>query len=161
MSKAINSMFRWYQRAEICFVYLSDVEAGTSSGLNAVELDETICESRYFTRGWTLQEILAPPKVYFYSRDNQRLGSKKTLKSLIHRATNIPIGALEGAPLTKYSIKKRLSWIEKRETHEPEDIAYCMLGLFDINMTLIYGEGRENALRRLEEEVRKRENGRT
>ncbi|KIV99978.1 uncharacterized protein PV09_08488 [Verruconis gallopava] len=140
LTKAINSMFRYYQSSEKCYVYLSDV----SSSAN---------DSKWFTRGWTLQELLAPTQVEFYSYQHHRLGDKESLGQLIHKITRIPIEALHGKPLDTFSIKVRMEWASGRQTTEDEDSAYCLLGIFNIFMPLIYGEGKHNALRRLQKEL--------
>ncbi len=112
LSEAINSMFRWYQRASNCYVYLSDVS--TSGESTTTQLSSTTWEllfrhSRWFTRGWTLQELIAPASVVFFSREGDRLGSKESLEQMIHEITKIPIKALRGAPLTEFEVEERLS----------------------------------------------------
>lgn len=155
LSKAITSMFRWYQDAAKCYVYLSDVSAGDSNELAARHTWEADFKtSRWFTRGWTLQELLAPASVEFYSVEDQLLGTKQTLERLIHEITTIPIAALRGTPLSTFTIDERLRWTEGRNTKEAEDQAYCLLGIFGVFMPLIYGEG-QNAYARLREEIKK------
>ncbi|KAL9080970.1 MAG: hypothetical protein Q9157_000380 [Trypethelium eluteriae] len=156
LTEAINSMFRWYRNATKCYVYLSDVSTSTR-GPN-VEIFRSTWEpefrsSKWFTRGWTLQELLAPVSVIFYSSQYERLGDKHSLIGPIHEITGIPRMALDGHPLDTFSVTERMAWASKRQTTEEEDSAYCLLGIFSIFMPLIYGEGRENALRRLEREV--------
>jgi hypothetical protein len=148
LSAAINSMFRWYRNATTCYVYLSDVSAIDSSW-------ESFKKSRWFTRGWTLQELLAPASVRFFSREWKLLGDRNSLELQIHHVTGIPIPALRGGPLSQISIKERMSWIANRETTVEEDIAYSLFGIFGIHMALIYGEGAVKALRRLGEEIEK------
>jgi Heterokaryon incompatibility protein (HET) len=156
LTKAINSMFRWYRNATKCYVYLSDVST-SAAGLNAERCRSTweadFRQSRWFTRGWTLQELLAPAFVEFYSSQHQRLGDKGSLCPLIHDITSIPIPALRGHPLDTFSVSERMTWAAKRQTTEDEDGAYCLLGIFNIFMPLIYGEGRDSALKRLQREV--------
>jgi hypothetical protein len=144
LSTAINSMFRWYQNAAKCYVYLSDVS--TVSAFH---------RSRWFTRGWTLQELLAPASVEFFSQDGIRLGDKKSLELQIHQITGVPTQALRGDPLSQIGVDKRLSWIVNRDTTVEEDIAYSIFGIFDIHLPLIYGERAIKALRRLGEEIEK------
>ncbi|KAI1664089.1 Heterokaryon incompatibility protein [Pyrenophora tritici-repentis] len=145
LSKAINSMFRWYQNAKKCYVFLSDVGSDTLEGD-----DETAFkQSRWFKRGWTLQELLAPHSVEFFSKEGVRLGDKESLKHTIHEVTGIPIEALLGTNLTEFDIAKRFSWAANRQTTEEEDEAYCLFGIFGVHLPLIYGEGKENALERL------------
>jgi hypothetical protein len=103
--------------------------------------------------GWTLQELLAPSSVEFFSRERQRLGDKRSLKQQIHEITSIADSALQGVPLSQFSVDERLSWIERRQTKLEEDKAYSLLGIFDVSMPLIYGEGRERAFKRLRKEI--------
>jgi len=144
LSEAINSMFRWYQKAAKCYVYLFDVSTST-----------TLKQSRWFTRGWTLQELLAPSSVDFFARDGIWLGNRETLKLKICDITRISVDALDGGRLSRFNVERRISWTNNRQTTIEEDQAYCLLGIFDVHMPLIYGEGRENAFRRLHEEIKK------
>ena len=115
LQTAINSMFRWYQNAARCYVYLSDVSVHTQDGrLRHVEWESAFRNSRWFTRGWTLQELLAPKIVEFYSRDHVRLGDKGSLKQQIHEITGITVEALQGRHLCDFSVEERLRWGEKR-----------------------------------------------
>jgi hypothetical protein len=148
LSEAINSMFRWYADAGICYAYLSDVEE-VGEGFEA---ESQFRKSRWFTRGWTLQELIAPKKVIFYSRGWVRLGSKKKFEAIISEITGIDSAALHNFQVTSFSIAERMSWASDRVTTRPEDIAYCLLGLFGVNMSLLYGEG-ERAFIRLEETI--------
>jgi hypothetical protein len=116
-------------------------------------------KSRWFTRGWTLQELIAPTIVEFFSKEGEPLGNKVSLERHIHEITGIPIKALRGGPLSDFSITERMLWTEKRETIRKEDKAYSLLGVFDIYMPLIYGEGGESAFRRLREEINKASKG--
>ena len=154
LTTAINSMFRWYQNAARCYVYLSDISVHTQDGqLRQVERESAFRNSRWFTRGWTLQELLAPKIVEFYSRDHVRLGDKESLKQKIYEITGIAIEALQGRHLGDFSVEERLRWGEKRQTTEEEDKAYCLLGIFDVNMPLIYGERYTKAMKRLLKEI--------
>ncbi|KAI3329259.1 vegetative incompatibility protein HET-E-1 [Xylariaceae sp. AK1471] len=156
LSEAINSMFRWYKNAVKCYVYLSDVSKN-----NVTHIEEPLQstwekefrESRWFTRGWTLQELLAPSSVEFFAVNGQRLGDKKTLERLVHEITGIAIDALRGGPLSDFGINMRMSWSKGRETKKEEDKAYSLFGIFGIYMPLIYGEGEEEAFRRLWGEI--------
>jgi hypothetical protein len=145
LTEAINSMYRWYREAKVCYAYLSDVEDSA---------DETaLAASRWFTRGWTLQELIAPRVVIFWSRNWVKIGSKLELRASLHAITNIPARVLKGnTSVGGYSIACRMSWAARRETTRVEDTAYCLLGLFNINMSLLYGEG-SNAFYRLQEEL--------
>ncbi|PMD58704.1 HET-domain-containing protein [Hyaloscypha bicolor E] len=157
LSEAINSMFRWYRNAAKCYVYLSDVSTNkhNQNNLSPQPWEAAFRKSRWFTRGWTLQELIAPPSVEFFSREGKRIGDKKSLGQIIHEVTGLAVQALEGSTLFEYSVTERLSWAKKRETKREEDKAYSLLGIFDIHMPLIYGEGMNNAFRRLREEIDK------
>jgi Heterokaryon incompatibility protein (HET) len=154
LTTAINSMFRWYQNASRCYVYLSDVSVRTQDGqFIHVTWESAFRNSRWFRRGWTLQELLAPKIVDFYSRDEVQLGDKSSLSQQISEITGIPIKALQGEALSKFSITERFSWVEQRQTTKAEDKAYCLLGLFQVFLPLIYGEGQSSAMRRLRKEI--------
>jgi hypothetical protein len=151
LSRAIRSMFRWYRGAAKCYVFLSDVRVpGNASSRN---WESDFVNSRWFKRGWTLQELLAPVTVEFFSKEGTKLGDKRSLESLIHKATQIPIAAIRGATPTAFRIEDRLSWIQGRETKRDEDMVYSLLGLFDVHIPILYGEGRDNALKRMLREV--------
>jgi hypothetical protein len=162
LAEAINSMFRWYRNAAKCYVYLSDV---SRSVLHAIDnfsqlpWETAFRTSRWFTRGWTLQELIALTSVEFLSREGKRLGDKRTLERQVHEITGIAVSALQGAPLSQFRVDERLSWAENRKTTREEDMAYSLLGIFNVYMPLIYGEGRENALKRLREEIDKPSKG--
>ncbi|KAL8645154.1 MAG: hypothetical protein Q9210_006868 [Variospora velana] len=179
LSEAINSMYNWYKRAEICYVYLADVlwEDG-SPELHQASMGR-FRASDWFTRGWTLQELLAPEHVHFLDRRWRSIGTKRSMIDEISEITMIDVHHLRpriGAglePCTKKSdcrghfyrsldllgpsddeasIATKMSWASKRQTSRTEDMAYCLLGLFDVNMPLLYGEGHK-AFRRLQYEI--------
>jgi hypothetical protein len=110
--------------------------------------------SIWFTRGWTLQELVAPTSVEFFSKEGERLGNKNLLVQEIHEATGISLQALKGCHLSQFSVDERMSWTKNRETKREEDAAYCLLGIFNVHMPLIYGEGREKAFIRLQKEIK-------
>jgi NACHT domain/Heterokaryon incompatibility protein (HET) len=156
LSESINSMFRWYRRAAKCYVYMGDVSAtkqksGDEEAHDTWEKD--FRESRWFTRGWTLQELLAPTSVEFFSKDSHRLGDKQSLDQLIHEITGIPILALRASVFSQFSAEHIFDWAENRKTTRDEDWAYSLLGLFEVSMPVIYGEGRVKAVRRLKREI--------
>ena len=155
-AEAINSMFRWYQNAERCYVYLSDVSVWAQGGSAHVDWQSGFRNSRWFQRGWTLQELLAPAVVEFYSREGIMLGDKVSLLDTICTITGIDAGALSGWSLSCFSIEERLRWAEGRKTTVEEDEAHCLLGIFGVHLPLIPAEGRANAMARLLEEVHKR-----
>ncbi|EDO03050.1 hypothetical protein SS1G_05528 [Sclerotinia sclerotiorum 1980 UF-70] len=153
LNAAINSMFRWYQNAARCYVYLSDVSKPDTGVDDQRAWEEAFRKSRWFTRGWTLQELIAPRLVDFFSSEGKRLGNKLSLESEIHEITGIANKALRGDALSNFSIKERRSWAEHRNTTIEEDEAYCLIGIFDVSMVPNYGERRDQAFRRLEDEI--------
>lgn len=149
LHEAINSMFKWYQGAAICYVYLADVPTGDEIH----NPNSRFHTSRWFQRGWTLQELLAPLRLRFYDNNWLFLGTKGELCDVIEDITGIPSPYLLGIhELHHASIAQRMSWAATRVTKREEDIAYCLLGVFGIVMSMIYGEG-HNAFRRLQEEI--------
>lgn len=158
LSEAINSMFRWYRDAAKCYVYLSDVSTNYEYPTipSSQSWQPAFRKCRWFTRGWTLQELIAPKSVEFFCSNGNRLGDKKSLEPLLHEVTGIAILALQGTPPSEFTIRERMSWATNRETTREEDRVYSLLGIFDIHMPLIYGEGRSNAFTRLQEEIERR-----
>jgi Heterokaryon incompatibility protein (HET) len=155
LSEAITSMFQWYRDAVNCYVYLSDVSVrNVDDNWTKRTWKLAFRKSRWFTRGWTLQELIAPASVEFFSQEEERLGNKNTLEQQIHEVTGIPITALRGAPLSQFSVDERMRGAAKRDTKRKEDKAYCLLGIFNVFIPLIYGEG-GNAFIRLKEEIDK------
>ncbi|KAK6952642.1 hypothetical protein Daesc_004932 [Daldinia eschscholtzii] len=177
----INSMYRWYADSCVCYAYLSDVGTGNIEGskfiLDPSELsridpgDDTqltsagptttfgtrskgyFKESRWFTRGWTLQELIAPRRIKFYSEEWVELGTKTNLREIITKVTGISEDVLLGyTALSDITVALKMSWAANRSTTREEDMAYCLMGLFDINMPLLYGEGTK-AFKRLQEEI--------
>jgi hypothetical protein len=155
LSKSINSMFRYSRNAAKCYVYLSDVSTSRAPGVSLYQTqwEESFRRSRWFTRGWTLQELIAPLSVEFFSKEHEQLGDKISLVQQIFAKTGIPRKALEGHPLHEFSPAQRMTWAANRATKEEEDGAYCLLGLFGVAMVPIYGEGIANAMRRLLKEI--------
>ncbi|KAI1411555.1 HET-domain-containing protein [Hypoxylon sp. FL1857] len=146
LSEAINSMYRWYAGSDVCYAYLSDT---TSSAY----FERSFSNSKWFSRGWTLQELIAPRRVEFYNANWIELGTKSSLRERISKITNIAESILLGyTPLSQLTVALKMSWAVRRSTTREEDMAYCLMGLFDINMPLLYGEGRK-AFQRLQEEI--------
>ncbi|KAI9766978.1 MAG: hypothetical protein M1839_004654 [Geoglossum umbratile] len=159
LQEAINSMFRWYQKASKCYVYMSDISIDQDDmQYSQPRWQAAFRGSRWFTRGWTLQELIAPPSVEFFCSNGQRLGDKKELALQIHETTGIPVPVLLGAGLSEFDVHERMSWAQDRDTKCPEDMAYSLLGIFGIHMPLIYGEGMLNAFNRLQRELDRRAN---
>ena len=155
LSEAINSIYLWYESAYICYAYLADVSSTKDHYTWPVEF----AESRWFTRGWTLQELLAPSKLVFFDQLWLTIGTKAEIQTQISHITGIPDHILHAdsedqvspSPLAP-SIAMRMSWASKRQTTRIEDMAYCLMGIFGVNMPLLYGEGR-NAFTRLQHEI--------
>ncbi|KAI0416782.1 heterokaryon incompatibility protein-domain-containing protein [Xylaria grammica] len=174
LSEAINSMFEWYARADICFVYLVDFTLPAPVTYHPEDqLLMSLHESRWFRRGWTLQELIAPEEVHFYDKDWAFIGTRDELSERLHRITSIAMEVLDGriarassrvpgvtsasACLGSYSVSEKMQWAADRETTREEDLAYCLLGIFDINMPLLYGEG-SKAFARLQRKILKQTN---
>ncbi|QYS98748.1 ANK_REP_REGION domain-containing protein [Trichoderma simmonsii] len=171
LSEAINSMFRWYQRASICYAFLSDVPSDD----HFKQKSSKFRRSRWFQRGWTLQELLAPKTMRFYGaispsdthsgqafvdtnlvQEWHLLGNKGNMSTTIASITGIPRHYLLGiTALHTASVAQRMSWAAHRDTKRKEDLAYCLLGIFNITMPMIYGEGGEQAFFRLQEQIMK------
>jgi len=165
LSEAINSMFQWYKDSDRCYVYLSDVPSGS-------EAISMLKKSRWFTRGWTLQELVAPRKIVFFAQDWSPIGyqarytdlfdsgeisinaSSVDLTDEISTITNIPRDFLTGERgVSQACVAQRMFWASRRETTRAEDRAYSLMGLFNISMPVIYGEGLEKAFERLQREI--------
>ncbi|EUC41350.1 hypothetical protein COCMIDRAFT_8917 [Bipolaris oryzae ATCC 44560] len=142
LSQAIQSMFRWYQNAKTCYVYLSDA---------------MFRSSRWFTRGWTLQELIAPCTVRFFSKEGDKLGDRSLLRCLINKITSIPLEVLDGGGLSQFKNDERQRWANDRNTKLEEDKAYALSGLCGVHIAPVYGEGKEEAFRRLRREIEKLE----
>jgi hypothetical protein len=148
-------MFKWYRKAVVCYVVLEDLVEDTALD---VTLGDRLSKCRWFTRGWTLQELLAPKRVEIFDNAWVHVGTKSDHAEAISELTRIPTDILlNKTDILRATIAERMSWASNRQTKRKEDLAYCLLGIFDVNMPLIYGEG-EKAFRRLQEEIIKRSN---
>jgi hypothetical protein len=155
LTEAINSMFKWYKQADVCYVKLSDIDL---DNVAANSVAYSIASCRWFTRGWCLQELLAPSELLFYDRNDRFIGSKRTLRRPISKITRICEEVLEDAScLYAVPVARRMSWASGRKTTRVEDIAYSLLGIFDVHMPMLYGEGK-HAFIRLQEEIIKKSN---
>lgn len=143
LGEAINSMYMWYEQAEICYAYLYDVEGR-----------DNIAQSSWFTRGWTLQELIAPTSLHFYNCAWSPMASKHDLSAELQEITGIPGKALQEFRHDDFCIAEKMAWAARRQTTRKEDSAYCLLGLFNVNMPMLYGEG-SKAFLRLQEEIMK------
>jgi len=157
LSEAINSMFKWYENSDICFAYLDDVPVGSE------DIGTSMRKSRWFTRGWTLQELLAPKELIFFASDWSVIGTRHEYASIVSDITGIEQKYLESQDtintqarqvlISSATVAQRMDWASKRMTTRGEDMSYCLLGLFGINIPLLYGEGSERAFFRLQEAI--------
>jgi hypothetical protein len=172
LSEAINSMYKWYTASMVCYAYMSDIlspsefwtrmprPANQDVPLFGIQYGELEPEDewawsvpRWFSRGWTLQELIAPFTVIFYTNSWERIGTKKDWSADISKVTGIPESILDhSTSISSVSALDRMHWASKRQTTREEDIAYCLLGIFDVNMPLLYGEG-SKAFERLQEQI--------
>ncbi|KAI4189735.1 MAG: hypothetical protein LQ348_003756 [Seirophora lacunosa] len=170
LSESINAMYKWYRNARQCFVYLIDFELSAQESRNKREVKDfadmfdldfadRLRRSSWFKRGWTLQELLAPSMfdVYFFDKQWVQIGCLRQFTDVISSITGIQEQFLQNDVLEKPSVAQRMSWASGRHTSRGEDQAYCLLGLFNVNMPLLYGEGADNAFRRLQIEIMNRD----
>jgi hypothetical protein len=152
LSEAINSMFKWYQRSRTCYAYLADVDKVDGGQIE---------HSRWWDRAWTLQELVAPVLVHFYDKHWQSLGTKEDLLDLVSLRCGVDHETLK-QPDTMYvkSVAQRMSWAAHREATRLEDRAYSLLGIFDVNLSMQYGEG-SLAFKRLQEMILQKSNDQT
>jgi hypothetical protein len=147
LSEAINSMYSYYTDSQWCIAYLDDAEFES-------EHDDSLSKSVWFTRGWTLQELIAPKRLTFYSKSWKEMGTKEQLCTQVSAASGIADTVLWSRDmLNSVSISEKMSWAARRVTTRPEDEAYSLMGIFGVNMATLYGEGRSNAFRRLQLEI--------
>jgi hypothetical protein len=152
ISRAVRSFprrsiryFKWYKKSHVCYAYLSDVPAGRITQQHMSE-DSAFCSSRWFTRGWTLQELLAPEYVVFFDKDWNDIGTKSYLYKTISSVTGIELAALtehsDNLRNARFSIAQKMAWASRRTTTRIEDEAYCLMGIFDINMPYYTEKGK-------------------
>jgi hypothetical protein len=169
LSEAINTMYRWYQDSQICYAYLSDVPSEGSS-VDGAE-DDALSKSRWFTRGWTLQELIAPRYIQFLGQDWKVIGIKAPasasnqgspmigLQNDVFLANLEKITGIEGkvfrdpSCIRQTAAAQKMAWAARRQTTREEDLAYSLMGLFDVSMPILYGEGLKKAFRRLQLEI--------
>ncbi|KAI6032537.1 heterokaryon incompatibility protein-domain-containing protein, partial [Pisolithus marmoratus] len=154
LSEAINSMYRWYQNAQVCYAYLNDVdELDFPTKRDHSKFDKSNGWPEWFMRGWTLQELIAPKQVQFFNRDWVPIRNKRHLAPVLKEITGIPCKVLRDGLAAKHlSIAQIMSWAATRKTTRVEDRAYSLMGLFGINMPMLYGEGKK-AFQRLQLEI--------
>jgi hypothetical protein len=142
LSEAINSMFRWYRMSGVCYAFLSDADGDGVIYKNVYargsKLSTGVRKLRWYSRGWTLQELIAPKRLEFYNKDWAFIGTRKQHKRAIAEAYGIDEYALDGGDLSRLTVARRMAWLSSRETTRVEDLAYCMLGIFDVNMPLLW-----------------------
>ncbi|KAI6158981.1 heterokaryon incompatibility protein-domain-containing protein [Pisolithus thermaeus] len=154
LTEAINSMYRWYQSAQVCYAYLNDVDESTfpTEG-DHDKFAESNGWPEWFMRGWTLQELIAPKEVEFFNKDWVHIGNKQHLEFELQTITGIPYEVLtSGLAGKRLSVAQIMSWAAKRKTTREEDRAYSLMGLFGVNLPMLYGEGKK-AFRRLQLEI--------
>ncbi|KAI1788652.1 hypothetical protein LXA43DRAFT_630302 [Ganoderma leucocontextum] len=152
LSEAINCMYRWYWDADVCCAYLSDV----SDDDNPFLPQSDFRSSRWHTRGWTLQELIAPLNAVFLSKSWNFVGSKASLAVVLQEITGVDLDVLllrDPYWMSDYSVARRMSWAARRTTIRPEDRAYSLLGIFGVTIPIIYGEGGERSFERLQMEI--------
>ncbi|KAF2223921.1 heterokaryon incompatibility protein-domain-containing protein, partial [Elsinoe ampelina] len=154
LSEAINSMYIWYKHAGVCYAYLSGIPVGLTP--NDSQFYSAVAAAKWFRRGWTLQELLAPSNIIFFTEGWSVLGNKHDLRNVLSSITGIDVDVLEDSRRIELaSVAKRMSWAAGRITKRPEDRAYSLMGIFSINMPMLYGEGGTRAFLRLQEEIMK------
>ncbi|KAH0432993.1 hypothetical protein CcaCcLH18_06108 [Colletotrichum camelliae] len=164
LSEAINSMFSWYKHSEVCFAFFSDLEPFDSAHEDVASRttfpysEEAFRRCNWFTRGWTLQELIAPSNIEFYNCEWTQFSRKADCLEILSNITGIPYPVLENSSNLRHTpVAVKMSWAASRKTKRIEDQAYSLLGIFDINMPMIYGEGMK-AFRRLQEEIARETN---
>ncbi|KAJ4416244.1 hypothetical protein N0V82_006848 [Gnomoniopsis sp. IMI 355080] len=171
LSEAINSMYRWYEDSVVCYVFLEDILAPLNydekiledwhfdnDSLRENQFHKMLSQSRWVTRGWTLQEVIAPHQVHFHSGDWALIGKKsnRVFQRALSNVTGIDLGILSGqTTMAEISVANRMKWASRRQTTRSEDAAYCLMGIFAVNMPLLYGEGGQRSFIRLQEEILK------
>ena len=154
LSEAINSMYRYYYNAAECLVYLQDVPAKVEGSIGQVQQLGAIKSSRWFERGWTLQELIAPKTRYFFAGDWSPIEDWANLNSIVAEVTGIDEQVVGNRDmLSDFCVAQRMCWASRRETTRSEDIAYSLMGVFNVNMPILYGEGASKAFRRLQMEI--------
>ena len=148
LSEAINSMYNYYAQAQVCYAYLDDVN------LDVLQNENSLDGCAWFSRGWTLQELIAPREMYFYSAQWRSMGSKSSMCRHISVTSGIDEKVLKDpVMLNRVCVSEKMSWAAQRTTTRPEDEAYSLMGLFGVNLPPLYGEGRQKSFRRLQLEI--------
>ncbi|KAI8958484.1 heterokaryon incompatibility protein-domain-containing protein [Daldinia sp. FL1419] len=161
LSEAINSMYKYYYKSAACFIYLEDVhkyadEANSLPGVQVTrdQLLTRVKATRWVTRGWTLQELIAPKQRFFLASDWSQIEDGQDLLDTLVESTGIDKELLQDRDLMRnFCIAERMKWASRRQTTRAEDVAYCLMGIFNVNMPVLYGEGARNAFNRLQREI--------
>ncbi|KAH7080176.1 heterokaryon incompatibility protein-domain-containing protein [Paraphoma chrysanthemicola] len=154
LSEAINSMFHYYREAEECLIYLSDVPSVADVGMRRQLQLTQMRDCRWFTRGWTLQELIAPQSRVLFDAHWSPIDDGEDLVDTLASITKIYPELLRNRDLlSTFCVAERMSWASQRQTTRAEDRAYSLMGLFNIHMPVLYGEGAQKAFRRLQEEI--------
>ncbi|KAI6043174.1 heterokaryon incompatibility protein-domain-containing protein, partial [Pisolithus marmoratus] len=153
LSEAINSMYRWYENSTKCYAYLHDVDSPTfPTEQNSEQFGKFKGWPEWFSRGWTLQELIAARDVQFFNKEWAPIGNKRDLADTLEKITRISKDILvSGLDSGVRSVAQIMSWAADRETTRVEDRAYSLLGLFGLQMPMLYGEGK--AFQRLQLEI--------
>jgi hypothetical protein len=154
LNESINSMYKWYQNAEVCYAFLEEThELSFNQTWN--EVSKEICRDKWFNRGWTLQELIAPAKVEFFDKKWGGIGNKFVCSKHISMLTAIPENVIRSSDQMRlFGVATKMSWAAGRKTTRIEDVAYSLMGIFQVNMPLLSGEGKK-AFIRLQEEISK------
>jgi len=154
LSEAINSMYRWYENSRICYAYLHDVHGSSFPvASDYARYSKSKGWPEWFSRGWTLQEMIASRDVQFFNKDWHPIGDKRTLSPILEYVTQVPQHILkEGLSSNRPCVAQIMSWAANRTTTRVEDRAYSLMGLLDVNMPMMYGEGKK-AFHRLQLEI--------
>ncbi|KAH6723654.1 hypothetical protein BKA61DRAFT_436326, partial [Leptodontidium sp. MPI-SDFR-AT-0119] len=157
LGEALNSMYKWYHNSAVCYIFLEDFEWQPSTPTS----NKRFRSCRWFQRGWTLQELIASRNRKFYDKNGTDISAAAEdigihLDEIIEKQTGIELAILRHEMSVKeVNVATRMRWAAGRETTRGEDIAFCLLGIFDIHMPILYGQGRNRAFRRLQEEILK------
>jgi len=154
LSEAINSMYRWYENARVCYAYLHDVSGSSlPTARNMERYPNSDGWPEWFSRGWTLQEMIAPRDLQFFNKHWHPIGNKRALSPILQNITRVPQDILkDGFASNRPCVAQIMSWAANRTTTRVEDRAYSLMGLLDVNMPMLYGEGKK-AFHRLQLEI--------
>jgi hypothetical protein len=148
-------MYRYYYNSGDCLVYFEDVPAQCEGVIDQDDQVLAIAASRWFTRGWTLQELIAPKIRHFFANDWSLIEISPAINSIVSSVTGIDVHVLRDRDtVSNFCIAKRMAWASRRKTTRSEDLAYSLIGIFNVGMPILYGEGSIKDFRRLQTEIR-------